>query len=59
MEKSEESLKKDALLHQGKIWVRDASFDLRQGSGVRFGGKYMTIAEYNLYRVHRGSRHGH
>lgn len=61
MEKSENSKFKDALLHRGRIWVRDAFFDVRQESGVRFGGRYMTPAEYSAYRItrrDRGDGHG-
>ena len=49
MKKSENSLYKDFALLNGKVWVRDSSYDIRQASGVAFGGRYLTPEElYNI-----------
>ena len=46
MDKSEENKAKDKLARIGKIWVHDPEKNVRTSSGVRFGGKYMTLKEY-------------
>lgn len=49
MDKSDKSKAKDKLRHRGKIWVKDSSKNIRDISGVTFGGKYLT---YEQYRTH-------
>lgn len=36
---------KEKLGRIGKFWVKKPSMDVRTSSGVRFGGKYMTLDE--------------
>ena len=48
MDKSEENKLKDKLARLGKIWVHDPDKNVRTSSGVRFGGKYMTLKEYRM-----------
>lgn len=50
MNKSESNKRKDKLRHRGKVWVKDASKDIRDISGVTFGGRYLTYEQYRAYR---------
>lgn len=54
MKKSDKNIRKDAVLHDGKFWVRDPSCDIRQASGVTFGGRYVTLKEFKLLRRRHG-----
>lgn len=53
MDKSAKSKSKDKLRHRGKVWVDDPSRDIRDISGVTFGGRYLTYEQYRAYRSRR------
>lgn len=46
MRKSLESQEKDAQNHRGKFWVKDPKCNVRQASGVTFGGRWVTHMEF-------------
>lgn len=46
MDKSEDNKAKDKLAHFGKVWIHDPEKNVRTSSGVRFGGKYISLKEY-------------
>ena len=49
MLKLKQSLMKDELRHVGEYWVHLPSQNIRQASGVQFGGKYVSYQEYLKY----------
>lgn len=49
MKKSQSSRWKDALSHKNEVWVRDPKCNVRQASGVTFGGKWVDAGEYRRY----------
>ena len=46
MKKSDKSIRKDNVFRDGKYWVRDPRYDIRQASGVTFGGRYVDVEEF-------------
>ena len=46
MNKPLKSKAKPAVSRNGKLWIHVPSMNIRQGSGVQFWGKYITLKEY-------------
>lgn len=46
MKKTESSKRKDLQKYRGRFWMHDPDMDIRQASGVTFGGRYVSITEY-------------
>lgn len=53
MQKSRKSRMRDAEKKRNKIWYRDPQLNVRQASGVRFGGEYITKLEYIKRKTRR------